>query len=359
MAPPDEHEPRAAERAQGPEVVGGDEGGVARAVEVLRGGGLVALPTETVYGLGADAEQPEAVARIFAAKGRPSRHPLIVHLGDADLLDAWADSVPTEARLLADAFWPGPLTLLLWRSEKVIDEVTGGRPTVGLRVPDHPVALAVLAAFGGGVAAPSANRFGRVSPTTAAHVVSELGPAVDLVVDGGPSIVGVESTIVDLTGERPVVLRPGGISVERLTDVLGVAPAIVAEAGLANAAADVDERGGAARAPGMLAAHYAPSAQVIVVDEGDASAIAATHVADGRTVGVLAPRALPDLPDAAVALEPAGPPEEYARLLYARLRQADRLGLDVLVCVPPPPVGVGVAVIDRLRRAAIGSRRPS
>jgi L-threonylcarbamoyladenylate synthase len=336
----------------GPVVVAGDDAGIDRAASVLRDGGLVAFPTETVYGLGADAERPEAVARIFSAKGRPVRHPLIVHLGDPDLLDAWADGVPTEARLLADAFWPGPLTLLLWRSAKALDEVTGGRPTVGLRVPDHPTALALLAAFGGGVAAPSANRFGRVSPTSAADVVSELGSGVDLVVDGGPSVVGVESTIVDLTGDRPHVLRPGGVSVERLTEVLGAAPA-TATVSRADAASDE----GAARAPGMLAAHYAPHAEVVVAAEDDAAAVAGEHGARGRTVGLLAPRALAGVPDDVLALEPAGPPEEYARLLYARLRQADRLGLDVLVCVPPPAVGIGVAVIDRLRRAAAGSRR--
>ncbi len=335
----------------GPEVVPGFDG-VGRAVEVLRRGGLVAFPTETVYGLGADAEQPEAVARVFSAKGRPVDHPLIVHIGDAALLDAWADVVPPEARLLADAFWPGPLTLLLWRGPKVVDVVTGGRPTVGLRVPDHPVARALLEAFGGGVAAPSANRFGRVSPTTAADVVAELGEGVDLVLDGGACTVGVESTIVDLTGGEPVVLRPGGVSGERLGEVLGREPV---RAGAARAGTKE------ARAPGMLPAHYAPRARVEVVDEGSAPdhLARALRAADppGRSpvVGLLAPHSLADVPDGVVVLEPAGGPEEYARLLYGRLRQADRLGVEVLVCIPPADVGIGVAVADRLRRAAAGS----
>ncbi|MBI1844800.1 MAG: threonylcarbamoyl-AMP synthase, partial [Actinobacteria bacterium] len=225
---------------------------IAGAVGVLRAGGLVAFPTETVYGLGADASNDEAVRRIFAVKGRPTDHPLIVHLGDADQLDAWAREIPSDARLLAAACWPGPLTLVLWRSSAVSDVVTGGRDSVGLRVPSHPVALELLRAFGGGVAAPSANRFGRVSPTTAAHVVADLGDDVDLVLDGGPCAVGVESTIVDLTGEAPMLLRQGGVSIETIEGVIGRAVIATAE--------------GPARAPGMLAAHYAPTARVELVE---------------------------------------------------------------------------------------------
>jgi len=324
---------------------------VLAAAEVLRRGGLVAFPTETVYGLGADASQPRAVEQIFRVKGRPSGHPLIVHVGDAALLDAWASVVPPAARLLADVFWPGPLTLVLRRSDRVPDVVTGGRATVALRVPDHPLALALLAAFGGGVAAPSANRFGQVSPTTAADVRLDLGDAVDMVLDGGPCPVGVESTIVDLTGAEPEVLRPGGIAVERLADVLG-RPLLVhgPEASQAVVAA-LDATGGA-RAPGMLSAHYAPAARVVVVAEPEVVGRATAALAGGARVGVLAPRSLAGLPDGVVELEPAGPPDEFARLLYARLRQADRLGLDVLVVVAPPAVGVGVAVRDRLARAA-------
>ena len=209
--------------ARGPESARavGTAADIEQAVRVLRAGGLVAFPTETVYGLGADAEDVQAVERIFAAKGRPRTHPLIAHIGSADQLDHWAADVPESARLLAERFWPGPLTLVLWRSNRVPFAVTGGLETVALRVPDHPVALALLSAFGGGVAAPSANRFGSVSPTTARHVREDMGSAVDLVLDGGPCEVGVESTIVDVRGEQLAILRPGGVAREDLERALG------------------------------------------------------------------------------------------------------------------------------------------
>ena len=321
---------------------------VVAGAQILRDGGIVAFPTETVYGLGADATNATAVARVFAVKGRPVGHPLIVHLASADLLDDWAVELPAAARALAQSCWPGPLTMIVRRSGRVADAVTGGRPTVGLRVPDHPVAHALLTAFGDGVAAPSANRFGHVSPTTAAHVRADLGPDVDLVLDGGPSEVGVESTIVDLSGERPELLRPGAIGVERLAKVLGVAPVVWGGEG-------------EARASGMLRAHYAPAARVELVD--------ADHVVDrahellgaanGRAllVGVLAPTVLDGLPPEVMELEPVGGPEDHARALYDRLRQADRLGVHVLLAVPPTDAGTpaGIAVLDRLRRAAAAS----
>jgi len=319
-----------------------------QAVAVLRSGGLVAFPTETVYGLGADASNDAAVARVFSVKGRPTDHPLIVHLADAEQLDDWAADVSPTAHLLADAFWPGPLTLLVERSSSVSLAVTGGRSTVGLRVPDHTVALELLRAFGGGIAAPSANRFGRVSPTTAAHVVADLGDDVDLVLDGGACRVGVESTIVDLTGELPVVLRAGGISVDRLEEVLGHVVEV-------HVSAEPSESG--ARAPGMLEAHYAPEARIILSSEHDVinAVNDALAAATGR-VGLLAPTVLVGLSEDVVELEPAGTADDYAAVLYSRLRQADRLGLSVLICVPPPNVGVGLAVNDRLRRAAASSR---
>lgn len=320
---------------------------IARAVDVLRSGGLVALPTETVYGLGADASNDDAVRKVFAAKGRPADHPLIVHIADASAIDAWAANVSTEARLLADAFWPGPLTLLVARADSVSDVVTGGRPTVGLRVPDHGLALELLRAFGGGVAAPSANRFGKVSPTTAAHVVADLGDSVDLVLDGGPCRVGVESTIIDVSGDTVEVLRLGGIALERIAEVLGHEPMV-------RASAEPADRG--AKAPGMLASHYAPDARVLIADEHEITDVLVAQMAsaDGP-VGVLAPATLTGLPEDVIELEPAGTAEEYASVLYARLRQADRLGLRVLVCVPPPAVGLGAAVRDRLGRAAAAS----
>lgn len=328
-----------------PQVVAGPEG-IAVAADALRSGRLVALPTETVYGLAADATDPEAVAAIFRVKGRPTDHPLIVHIADAAELDRWASTVSRAARALAEAFWPGPLTLLLARSDAVGDWVTGGRDTVGLRVPDHPTALALLASFGGAVAAPSANRFGKVSPTTAAHVLADLGADVDVVLDGGACTVGVESTIVDCSGDEVLVLRQGGVSVEALTAVLGFRPRIET----------VSAAPGEARAPGMLAAHYAPSAQVIICapDLVVAEAVALSAEDDrGVVIGVLAPGSVDGLPVGVIELEPAGDADRYASVLYDRLRQADRLGITHLLCVPPPAVGLGAAVLDRLQRASV------
>jgi L-threonylcarbamoyladenylate synthase len=294
------------------------------AVDVLRRGGLVAFPTETVYGLGADAGNLAAVERLFAVKGRPRGHPVIVHLGGAGALDDWVREVPDAAHRLAAAFWPGPLTLLLPRSELVADAVTGGRPAVGVRVPAHPVALALLRAFGGGIAAPSANRFGRVSPTTAAHVRADLGDDVDLILDGGPTTVGVESTIVDCTADVPTVLRHGGVTAEELAAVLD-GPL-------------VDVPTGPSRAPGMLASHYAPRARVeLVPDTESARHRLEQRRAEGRAADVIDPG--PDV----VA---------YARHLYEWLREADDRHLDVVVVVPPPEDGIGVAINERLRKAA-------
>jgi L-threonylcarbamoyladenylate synthase len=292
----------------------------------LRAGGLVAIPTETVYGLGADASNAAAVARIFAVKERPPDHPLIVHILPGWLED-WAAYVPSHAAVLAAACWPGPLTLLLRRSARVLDAVTGGRDTVGLRAPAHPLTERLLARTGLGIAAPSANRFGRVSPTTAAHVIDDLGrfldPARDVVLDGGPSPIGVESTIVDCTVDPPQLLRPGGIpteDVERLLDL-----------GLAAAA-------GPSRAAGMMASHYAPRARVVLV-ANRAAALREAHAfeAGGLRVAVV------DHGDDLVA---------YARDLYAELRAADAAGADRIVAVVPPPRGLGHAIRDRLAKAA-------
>ena len=313
-------------------------GDISAAVDVLRGGGLVAVPTETVYGLGADASNPEAVDRIFVAKGRPRAHPVIVHLAEPAAAKEWAAEVPDFAAALADAFWPGPLTLVLPRSDLVPDAVTGGLPTVGLRVPAQPLALELLGAFGGGVAAPSANRFGRVSPTRAEHVRADLGPAVDLILDGGPCPVGVESTIVDCSGVEPRVLRPGGVPVESLAAVLGYKPGVSSD--------------GTTRAPGTLASHYAPSARVEVLTREAIAGRASELVAMGVRVGILAPVRLMGLPAGIEALPPAGSAVAYAKCLYQRLREADRRGVEVLLAVPPAETGMGTAVADRLRRAA-------
>jgi L-threonylcarbamoyladenylate synthase len=330
---------------------------VLAAVSVLRRGGLVAFPTETVYGLGADAANPEAVGRIFAVKGRPRAHPVIVHLAEVTAIKEWAADVPPDAWMLAEAFWPGPLTLILPRAASVPDAVTGGAGTVGLRVPAQPLALELLAAFGGGVAAPSANRFGRVSPTTAAHVRADLGSDVDLVLDGGPCSVGVESTIVDLSRGVPRVLRLGGLSVEDLSEVLGHPVEVTAVAlGEAPAPAGSGAMGSGAAAavpsPGTLSSHYAPEARVEVLPADAVAARARQLLGEGRRVGLLAPQRMAGLPSGVDALPPAGGAQAYAQCLYQRLREADRRGLDVVLAVPPPAAGIGAAVADRLRRAA-------
>jgi len=309
---------------------------IERAADVLRAGGLVAFPTETVYGLGADASSDAAVARIFEVKQRPRAHPLIVHLAPGARLDDWAVGVPDVARRLAAAAWPGPLTIILRRAPRVARTATGGADTVGLRVPAHPVAQALLRAFGGAIAAPSANRFGAVSPTTAAHVRADLGGDVDYILDGGPCRVGVESTIVDLSRDRPVLLRPGGLPREAIEVIVGplAAPDAAAPA-----------------APGTLASHYAPRARVVAVDPDDVpAAVAAEH----GTRAVLAPAsafaAWGELPAIARALPDDLP--GMARELYAALRDLDAAGVDVVIAALPPAVGLGEAVGDRLRRAA-------
>jgi L-threonylcarbamoyladenylate synthase len=296
---------------------------VARAVAVLRAGGVIALPTETVYGLAADVTNPAAIARVYAIKGRPPDHPLIVHAHDLGALDGYVANASGVLRALADAFWPGPLTAVVERGERTPRSVTGGQDTVAVRVPDHPLALAILAGFGGALAAPSANRFGRVSPTTAEHVRADLGDEVDLVVDGGPAAVGVESTIVDLTGAVPAVLRAGAITASQLGEVLGVPV--------------VTRVGGAVRAPGTLASHYAPRARIVLVEEAERDDAARAHAENGERVALLT---LP--PDAARA----------AQALYATLRALDAQGYDTIVATLPPDTEANAAVRDRLIRAS-------
>lgn len=310
---------------------------IQRAVAILRAGGLVAFPTETVYGLGADATNRDALRHLYAVKERPAEHPVIVHLARAEQLDDWAIEISPAAHTLAAACWPGPLTLVVRRGPRVPDEATGGLDTVGLRVPGHPLARELLTAFGDGLAAPSANRFGRVSPTTAEAVRAELGDAVPLVLDGGACTVGVESTIVDCTTDAPRVLRLGGVTGEQLRSILG---------------SDVPI-GGATRAPGTLASHYAPRARVEVVADVDLTGRARALIGAGEQVGVLTGRDVRrELPPRTVTLATPADADDYARVLYAALRQADVLGLDVVLAVPPPPTGIGLAVADRLRRAA-------
>lgn len=316
---------------------------IERAVALLRAGGLVAFPTETVYGLGADAANPAAVAQIFAAKGRPADHPLIVHLPSADHLPRWAREIPAEAAQLAAAFWPGPLTLILKRQPQVPDAVTGGQDTVGLRVPNHPLALELLAAFDGGVAAPSANRFGRISPTTAAHVREELGERVPLVLDGGACPVGIESTILDLSRGTPVLLRPGAIGAADIARVLGRAP----EAAAPQTAAP--------RVSGSLDAHYAPRTPLLLVSSDGLLFALRNALVAGEKVAVLAPTAQAISHDLVTWKQSPAEPAGFAHDLYASLRELDALGC-VRILVQQPPAGEAwLAVNDRLRRAAAGS----
>lgn len=309
---------------------------IAAAVAALRAGQVIGLPTETVYGLAADASNPDAVRRIFAIKGRPSTHPVIVHIAGIDAVARWACECPPVARALAARFWPGPLTLVLPRAAAVPLEVTGGQDTVALRVPSHPVALAVLTAFGGGLAAPSANRYGRISPTTAAHVREDLGDAVPIVLDGGPSHVGLESTIVACLDGRVTILRPGRISAE----------AIVAVAGpLATASPS------APRVPGSVVSHYAPRTAVELVALGALPDALSAHHAQGRSVAVLAPSAQTRA-ESAAWITPAPDAETYGRELYAHLRALDAANADVIVIARPPEGTEWVAIHDRLTRAA-------
>jgi len=309
------------------------------AVESLRGGALVGMPTETVYGLAGDASNPQAIQRIFALKGRPADHPLIVHLADAAQLDTWAREIPPAAKLLALRFWPGPLTLILKRARTVNALITGGQDTVGVRVPAHPVALALLTAFGGGLAAPSANRFGHVSPTTAQHVREEFGEALPIVLDGGPCTIGIESTIVDLSGSAPRILRPGRIAVDALEGALGQR----LEAG---AIAD------SPRVSGAHASHYAPRTPAELIDTGQLAARLAALLREGETIRVIA---LGELPRGADGLELPAQPNDYARHLYAALRAMDAEGADRILVQAPPDAPAWQAVRDRLQRATAGN----
>lgn len=318
-----------------------------RAVALLRAGELVAFPTETVYGLGADAANPAAVGKIFAAKGRPADHPLIVHISGHAAVDRWAEQIPAVAWELMETFWPGPLTLILNKQAWVPDTVTGGQNTVGLRVPGHPVALELLRRFAavdahGGIAAPSANRFGRISPTTAAHVYEELGERVPLILDGGACAVGIESTIVDCSRGEPVVLRPGHIAPAHLEAVIGRQPLI-------------ETASGAPRVSGSLAAHYAPQTpmRLIAGDRLLDFLNALRH--KGERCGVIGHSQPPQagMPHVwrLLPAEPVG----YAHDLYGALRDMDHADVDLIAVEALPGDQTWAAVADRLRRAVAGA----
>lgn len=306
----------------------------ARAASALRQGSLVAFPTETVYGLGADAQNLEAVSRIFSVKGRPHDHPLIVHVSSEERIGQWAQDIPSYALKLAQSFWPGPMTLILKRSGLARDEITGGQDTVGLRVPNNETALALLTEFerlgGKGVAAPSANRFGKVSPTTAEAVRHELSDFLsddDLILDGGSCQVGIESTIIDCTGDQPIILRPGAIT-----------PAMVeASTGL-----NVGEAHSRIRVSGSLESHYSPKAVVVLNSE------------PGEGDGLIAMNSIPT-PQGVVRLASPETTEEYAQVLYAALRKADDMELTKVIAITPEGDDIAVAITDRLKRASASS----
>lgn len=323
-----------------------DRDRIAAAARLLEQGALVALPTETVYGLGADAENPAAVARIYAAKGRPQDHPVIVHLAPGADLARWATEIPPAAHQLVAAFWPGPLTLILKRAPGIPDAVSGGQDTVGLRCPAHPVAIALLQEFKGGqggVAAPSANKFGHVSPTTAQHVRDEFGAdgTVAAILDGGQSAVGIESTILDLSRlatHGPVLLRPGQISADAIAAVIDQLP-LAADAA-------------APRASGTLASHYAPHTPVAMQTSAQLAATLAGAGAAARRIALIH---YSDLPATHAAVRLPASPDGFAFALYAALRAMDGSGAELILVEAPPDDGAWLGVNDRLRRAAHGS----
>ena len=309
------------------------ESAINSAAEALIGGALVAIPTETVYGLAADAENEAAVARIYSVKGRPQDHPVIVHIGSMDYLTKWAINIPDYALKLAKEYWPGPMTLILGRSKIAKNFITGGQDTVGLRVPAHVTTLALLEEFhklgGNGFAAPSANRFGAVSPTNSEAVQSELGEFLDesrdLIIDGGQSSVGVESTIIDCTEDFPIILRPGAISIEMIFGTTGLISKL-----------NIDSK---IRVSGSLEQHYSPKAKILlkgIVGPGDGF-IALDYVVT---------------PEGAVRLASPTTLEEYARILYATFREADKRGINRIMVIPPEGDGIAIAIRDRLARAA-------
>ncbi|HMP78609.1 MAG TPA: L-threonylcarbamoyladenylate synthase [Pirellulaceae bacterium] len=308
------------------------------AVEVLRRGGLVAFPTETVYGLGADAGNELGVGRIFQAKRRPHGHPLIVHLPTLESLDQWATDIPIAARRVVSVCWPGPVTVILHRSSLVSPIVSGGLETVGLRIPSHPIALALLEQFGSAIAAPSANRFTHVSPTTAQHVMDDLGDDVDLILDSGPTPVGIESTIVDFSQDPPVLLRPGAYTLEELSQIAEVA---ITRSNIAGT-----------MSPGRHAVHYAPNTAVIACRADRLLQCLADHSELPQRILVLAWQQQPDLPGNVTWWQWPDSLEQTGRILYSRLREIDEQGFDLAILELPSEMGIGAALADRLRRAA-------
>jgi L-threonylcarbamoyladenylate synthase len=311
---------------------------IKQAVDLLKAGQLVAFPTETVYGLGADAQNDSAIARLYQAKGRPQNHPVIVHLAGLEKVESWCLTIPKEAHLLAKKFWPGPLTLVLKRSTKAKDSITGSQDTVAIRIPNHPIALELLTAFGDGLVAPSANKHGNVSPTHAEHVVKEFGADIPLVLDGGPCQIGIESTVLDLSGEQPQILRPGMISPTQIAECLGLSDASSVMAGKSRV-----------RAPGDLPRHYAPGTPLIVVTSDELKALIESGT---KTYVIMSFEHLPESSSILRQVIASREPAEFARDLYSTLRMLDAFGADFLLVEAVPDTLAWTGVRDRLKRAA-------
>ena len=302
---------------------GNSESEIDECVEMLRAGSVIGIPTETVYGLAAIATNSSAINLVFTTKERPTSHPLILHIADVSMLDDWATNISSEARALCKKFWPGPLTLILHKSDKVLTEVTGDRDTVAIRCPNHSVTTKLLKKLNDAVVAPSANKFGKVSPTTAKHVVNDLGSDISIVLDGGDCSIGLESTIIDCTTTPPQLLRTGAITAEQILRECNIT---------------VVSASGESRAPGMLEKHYAPVCRVVLVSSSQEGLIEAQrYVADGFKVRLL------DLTEDL---------DKFARLLYSSLRTADKDGINVAIVVRAPMKGIGFAINERLEKAA-------
>lgn len=316
---------------------------IQQAAKILQSGGLVCFPTETVYGLGADALNPEAVRKVFTAKGRPSDNPLIVHIASETQLFDVADEIPEKGKALAGAYWPGPLTLVMKRTILISDLVTAGLDTVAVRMPNHPVTLELIRTFDAGVVGPSANTSGKPSPTDATHVLEDLRGRVDLVLDAGPTEIGVESTVVDVTIDPPVILRMGGLTRERIEEVVGVVHV---------QGSGVDVR----RSPGTRHRHYSPRAKLIVIPEGDEQVLKEqlmAHRQTGKKVGCIAhSHALSKIETGQFFRVLPSSVELFTRYFFRTLRELDALNLDVIIVESIPEIGLGAAVMDRLKRAA-------
>jgi L-threonylcarbamoyladenylate synthase len=344
---------------------------IEEAAKLLKEGQLVAFPTETVYGLGADASNASAIKKLYEAKGRPSSHPVIVHLHHVEQISNWAIDIPESAAILARAFWPGPMTLVMKRTAKVLDAVTGGQDTVGLRIPSHPLALAVLKEFGGGLVAPSANKFGRLSPTSAADVRAEFGDELAMVLDGGSCQVGIESTIIDLTSGRPRILRPGMISVSMIYSVLGekfdsrewdrrdsgsARVDTTAKEKLNDVASDEEHD---IRVPGSLASHYAPVTPLYLIPSSEFSTFLDSQLQVDRNITVVSFRSPSnEFTERTWATLPKNP-SEFARLIYSTLRRLDALHPRMIILESPPvsttgtdPLDAWSGINDRLSRAS-------